>query len=365
MNSFCPGKPAAFVDSSLKSALKTMEDAKQNAVLWFGEVLDRGLFRQLGYASIHQYAAAELGFSHSRLGDFLSICRRLEKLPAVREELSAGRLGYTKAREVVKVADEHNEREWVEVARTRSRRELEQAVKQARHAAKVIDVKPLLPAESPGPKASPPVRVSLEMSATQFARYEASWEKLRKSADLPADRVEALLAVLGSSTADASPRGDAPPVQIHVHECPECGSKSVVTSRGERELTNAEAEQALCDCQIATDGAPNRSAIPPATRRQVLARARHHCEFPGCNHSRFLEIHHRLPRSRGGKNDPSNLITLCSACHARVHRHDLNIEVEAVRPVGRTAQPHFSFSSSDSGTARGFPAGNTSRNTTP
>lgn len=30
-------------------------------------------------------------------------------------------------------------------------------------------------------------------------------------------------------------------------------------------------------------------------------------------------VHHRKPRSRGGSDEPSNLITLCGACHTAVH----------------------------------------------
>ena len=31
------------------------------------------------------------------------------------------------------------------------------------------------------------------------------------------------------------------------------------------------------------------------------------------------DIHHLLPRSAGGSDEPSNLITLCDGCHAAYH----------------------------------------------
>lgn len=324
MLDYAPGHSAAQVDTALKSALQAMDAAKQNAVLWFGEVLERCLYREFGYVSIHQYAEMELGFSSSRTGDFLSICRRLESLPVVREELSAGRLGYTKAREVVKVADANNEREWVEAARTRSRRELERQVKQARKraAAQVNGQTSLLEPEVAPPVAAQPVRVAFEMTPAQFARWEALWEQARKQGDLPADRAEALLEILGSYTAEASPRGEIPPppVQVHVQRCPECGRSSVTTNRGELTLDVAEAGRIDCDHRIAEPGKRNRSAIAPAVRRAVMERARFRCERDGCGHARFLEMHHIVPRARGGTNDPDNLVVLCSACHASAHR---------------------------------------------
>jgi len=38
-----------------------------------------------------------------------------------------------------------------------------------------------------------------------------------------------------------------------------------------------------------------------------------------CGATRRLQVHHREPRSRGGKDELSNLITLCEDCHARQH----------------------------------------------
>jgi len=44
------------------------------------------------------------------------------------------------------------------------------------------------------------------------------------------------------------------------------------------------------------------------------------CQADGCHNTHFLEVHHKIPRSRGGTNAPDNLITLCSACHRQAHR---------------------------------------------
>ena len=102
--SYIPDQPAAKVHASLQRSLAVMDDAHQCAVLWFGEVMTRRLFRDLGHSSINQYAIQELGFSKSRTDDFVRLGRQLDKLPAVREAIAGGELGYTKAREIVSVA---------------------------------------------------------------------------------------------------------------------------------------------------------------------------------------------------------------------------------------------------------------------
>ena len=33
----------------------------------------------------------------------------------------------------------------------------------------------------------------------------------------------------------------------------------------------------------------------------------------------LLHVHHVKPRSEGGSDDPSNLVSVCATCHAKVH----------------------------------------------
>ena len=55
-------------------------------------------------------------------------------------------------------------------------------------------------------------------------------------------------------------------------------------------------------------------------RKQVLARDGARCVECGTQCSRAdADVHHLLPRSAGGADDPSNLITLCDGCHAAHH----------------------------------------------
>lgn len=263
----------------------------------------------------------------------------------------SGELGYTKAQALLPIIDESNEKEWLEVAEENTRLELEQMVKQAKEEAKkkAADMKAGQPSLIPLPKKHPvavvPVYVSIKMSPSQFALYEGLWEQVRKMGNVSADKTEALLEIMklyvmeesgsgvevagfdqesksGQSTQSGQqPKArssrqrehlpaNKPPVQIHIHQCPDCAKATVQTSKGELKLGDAELERALCDCQISKPNQRNTTSIPPATRRKVLARAMHKCQQPGCNHTRFLEAHHITPRSKGGTNDLENLICI-------------------------------------------------------
>ncbi|MCI2075175.1 MAG: HNH endonuclease [Candidatus Methanomethylophilus sp.] len=56
----------------------------------------------------------------------------------------------------------------------------------------------------------------------------------------------------------------------------------------------------------------------PAVRRCVLMRDGGRCT--ACGSAGALEVHHILPRRKGGADSPRNLRTLCRACHEKAHR---------------------------------------------
>lgn len=52
-------------------------------------------------------------------------------------------------------------------------------------------------------------------------------------------------------------------------------------------------------------------------RRAIYERDGFRCAL--CDSTKYLQIHHHVPRGQGGTNSPHNLITLCSDCHALAH----------------------------------------------
>ncbi|MBK7189467.1 MAG: HNH endonuclease [bacterium] len=178
------------------------------------------------------------------------------------------------------------------------------------------------------PDTAIPATVALRADALQVARFEALVERARKQGRVPAQagRMELVLAALERLVDGASddggaeaPRAHRAPVQIVVHQCPDCAAATVTTATGERPLAPAQVAALACDAQVLEPGRPNRATIPPRVRRAVLARDRHRCTTPGCGATAFLEVHHVVPRRRGGSNQAANLVTLCGRCHAFAH----------------------------------------------
>lgn len=331
------GLSADAADAALRQALEALQRADQCAVLWFAEIANRKLYRELGYSSIHQYASEALGFSRSRTYRFLRLANDLNRLPKLRKALASGRIPWTKAYEVAKVASARTEDQWIQAAAQTGRRELQ---KRVRHTIKRAvrkrreDTQQIMLTEAapPSPDADGPVSLVLRLTPLQLKRYETQVEHLQKRGIVASDtsREEILLAALDALIAsDNAPEcSRRHNYTVVVGRCSACGRMTVETQAGTKTLGSPQAEAVECDAIIEDEQGHRKASIPPAVRRAVLKRDHYRCRALGCNHTRHLEIHHLIPRVNGGSNRLDNLVTLCSACHQRIHeqRHQIILE---------------------------------------
>ena len=342
---YAAGQPASAVGAALRQALAACDRAQECAVLWFAEVQRRSLYRQLGHASLQLYATQALGFSDNRYWAFKRLADDLDRLPALKVAVEAGDVGWTKDQLVGRVATAATAGAWVAKAATIGRREPAREVKAARRPQSAAPALPL--GDAPAPVATPPAAMSttiaLHADALQLAQFEAAVEKAHKPGLVAAgaDRLEIVLAALdalvatGPATNAAKPCG--PGLQVVVQQCPDCGRAAAVTSRGEKPLAPAQIAAVACDARVRVPGGANRAGIPPKIRAFVLARDRHRCTIHGCGATRFLEVHHVLPRRAGGSNRTDNLVTLCGRCHRFAHAKEAELASAQVRGGQRMA----------------------------
>ena len=81
-------------------------------------------------------------------------------------------------------------------------------------------------------------------------------------------------------------------------------------------------------------------------RREVLRRDDFRCRNCGRNEDMrgvSLEVHHIIPRKRGGDHQKYNLITLCSHCHDHAHNGDVKAPDDPLGYIGRLKQEVKSF----------------------
>jgi hypothetical protein len=125
------GLPAAEVDRRLVALARAHRRVEAALCFYLYEVQERWLYLRFGHASTVDYARERLGFEERKTRTFLFVAERSPSLPRIANALRRGDLPWTKAREVVRVAQPETERQWLEKCRTLSNRQLESEVRKA------------------------------------------------------------------------------------------------------------------------------------------------------------------------------------------------------------------------------------------
>jgi hypothetical protein len=292
----------------------------------------------LGFGSFVSYAEQLFGHKPRSILEKLRVAEALEQLPESRAALEQGRLSWSALRELTRVAVRETEGEWLELARGKSVRQLEELVAGKRHGD--------LPTTTPDPRAVRHV-LRFEVSAETFALFREALAELRRRSGASLDDDTALLELARQVLGGPRDEGRSS-YQIALSLCPECGSGRQRANGQMVAVAPELVEMAECDAQripaLARDvpeagsmtselhahvGTRAKQEIPPALRRAVLQRDERRCRVPGCRNATFLDLHHLQPRAAGGCHTAENLVTVCSAHHRALHRGELRSEGDA------------------------------------
>lgn len=122
---------ARALSDRLLSVRRDVRRAEHRLALLLAEMADADLHKALGYATIGEYAAVVLEVEPRQARELVRLGRRLPELPHLDAALAEGRLDWTKAREVIRVATPETDAAWVARAIEVSSRALEQDVADA------------------------------------------------------------------------------------------------------------------------------------------------------------------------------------------------------------------------------------------
>jgi len=332
-----------------------------------------GVHLRAGYASLREYAGRVVGLSGRQTEERLRVGRALAELPVLDEALAAGRLCFSVVRELTRVAQPDTEREWLDWARGKTTRQVEQAV-----ASRELGDRP----RDPGDPARLSHRLAFAVRADTLALFRDLQTTVRRDLGGEVDDDTLLYEIARRALGGPTEAGRSS-YQVAVTRCAECGRASIDAAGQSHPIDRAVMAMAACDGQdLGTVGraggdeacgrdpddsgpgphvgadelggtaaseptlvspgphvgakgaAPTarrraRQAIPPAVRRAVLRRDGNRCAVPGCTHHRFLDVHHLDPVAEGGSDDPDRLITLCGAHHRQTHLGALGIAGDA------------------------------------
>src|SRR5712671_5178240 len=92
------------------------------------DALRSGAHLHLGFGSFGEYIERLFGYTRRSTEERLRVAEALERLPRLEQALREGVVTWSVVRELTRIATEENERAWLDVARGRTVRQLEELV---------------------------------------------------------------------------------------------------------------------------------------------------------------------------------------------------------------------------------------------
>lgn len=354
-----------------------------------------------GLRSCSQWLSWKCGLSTGTAREQLRVAHALGGLPRVREAFAAGRLSYSKARALTRVATAKDEQPLVDVATACTASQLDRlcaGIGRARTNEEVLDQAARASFRAHWePDGS--LRFDGRLSAEDGAVLLAALAAVRPDpvadpgaphADDTAEGVDrrrgvrrtdaaraaahsdaAALVLLASHALTVPPTSDsAAPIRLVVHAAADASAEAPAPPVSADTPTAAvldagptvplvplgpdTARRLACEALVEPAAHPDAAATPPVQHRFATARQRRAllvrdggCAFPGCVRRRALHAHHLQPWSEGGTTTMANLVLTCSHHHRLIHEGGWQLRSgpdhrwQAVRPDGTivTAAP--------------------------
>lgn len=293
--------------------------------------------------------------------EHVRVARGLRQMPRVSELMREGRISYSKARELTRLAGRVNEKELCELALEMTASQLARTVRSYRQVAGLRLAAEVMRSFTVGEAGDGLTRISVTLPTEEAALVLTALEKAARAEVAPEDgappcRAEAMVAI-SQSYLSATPTPAAEDdhhlviVQVSAESLAGLPAESVPAGtchiEGAGPIEPATAQRLACDAKVAPAvvgeggevlylGRARRTASR-AQRRAIRIRDGETCQFPGCTQTRFLDAHHAVPWIRGGQTDIDMLLNLCRRHHTAVHEGGLGITRERGRWVFRYA----------------------------
>jgi hypothetical protein len=302
----------AELDQRLAEAVEENERSERLICDCLLAMAERRGYEKFGFADIYYYAEGRFGFSPRKTRYLLHLAQQLQRFPQIKEALAQGRLGWTKASRIARVATPEDEAMWLDSALSLSVRELDQKINAERDAAGV--------------------KIRAWLTNDQAAVWDYALEVCRRVNGADLDVGHCLELIAGEFIATYAHRA-------YTIEETECVEGAMAEDHRELENAPSDEEAAAAELRVCPDTddlpCPTASAQYGRTWRFVLERDAYRCQYPDCGARKELHVHHIIFRSHSGKkgrrrsNSPQNLVTVCVFHHRMIHAGTIGVKGEA------------------------------------
>ncbi len=241
-------------------------------------------FFQLGYPNLFVYCTSALNLSEAQACYFSKVAKKSEEVPELKMAIEQGVISLSQARRVVPVITKETASAWIEKAAHLPQRELEREVCAV------------------NPKAMPREKIKVVSADRSELKVGISKDlelKLKRVGEIvgPEKSLESTLTELTDFfLKHKDPVQRAKRVTAKVPKAVKPPSSGHRPARVKHEVNQR--DEGKC-----------RALLPDGSR---------------CDSKAWVEHHHVKPRSHGGQDIPTNLITLCSVHHRLTHQTGLH-----------------------------------------
>jgi hypothetical protein len=253
--------------------------------------------------SLYVYCVDVMKLTESVSLNWIAIMRRGKDVPELVVAVNEGRISASAARKITGVITPENKEAWLALATTSSVQQVEKAVATASPKEAVRESIKYVTGE----------RLQLTLGVSEEWRNTLSKLKdlLSQRSQRPIDSEEALLIAMG----DFIIRNDP------VEKAKRSTAKPKVTLRRSEIATGAKVHV----LRHVHNEEQHQQQVCRTVKHAVHLRDEHQCTEVDnvgtrCREGRWLDLHHIVPRSKGGANSLENLRTVCRRHHREIHR---------------------------------------------
>jgi hypothetical protein len=316
---------------------------------------DRFGWKKWRFKSCAEWLAWRCNFSSSAAREKVRTAHALRSLPAISAAFAEGRLSYSKARALTRVAHTCDEDLLLAYALNATVPQVEERCRQIRNVApqSVHDARRAWAARSLSIWRDErrgllrfTVEVPIEEGELIVRALDCAVAAGEVTTDIDpaagtefkgtawrAQQADALVAVVRSYLEDGHD-GESGATADHYQVVVHADAKALTGGTGRADLPIATVKRLLCDCSMVLfaedehgnplDVGRKQRIVSTPLRRALVARDRG-CTFPGCHRKRYLDGHHVKHWIDGGETTPDNMTLLCTYHHGLLHRGGFRI----------------------------------------
>jgi len=316
------------------------------------------IYSRFGHNSLFQYSVKELGLSANVTCAYINVARKMREVPQLKTAIKDGSVSVYKANRIAPVLTPSNQEHWIQIAKTKSKNEIERRVAQIAPKTLVYDkATPVHPNDEIKEKIiihqQERVQAVFGVSIDIMNRFRDAQNLVSNAKGRHASLEDTLEVMLNIFIKNKCPlekakrqqsRGklqdeskdetkdeskDETKAEPQIEDKSKTMNKSKTEPFSKTQTTNHKHNAAASFTLPGHDDSRDRvktkrTHIPARTQDQLNIKLNRRCTQTDksgnrCPEKRWLHFHHITPVEKGGSNHISNLTLLCAGHHRALH----------------------------------------------